>query len=505
MDKLRDYQTNAIHNLRQSFLDGYKKLLLVSPTGSGKTVIASSMLRQAQVCRTKTMFVAHRRELVMQCSKKLYEFGVEHGVIMANKSPNPFASVQVCSIQTFTARKDKFDFDKPEANLIILDEAHRSTSNSFQQLIKEYPEATVIGLTATPIRSDGQGLGHIYEKLIECASINDLIEQGYLVPSNIVAPTIPDLKGIKVVAGDYDKKVLDTRMNVPKLIGDIVKHWREYAQYRPTVVFCTSIKHSKYVANIFNDNGIPAGHVDGEMPEVERERQLQYLKDGKIMVLSNCMVLTEGWDCPKVSCVIIARPTKSYGLYLQMVGRSLRPYPNKKDTLIIDHAGCVYEHGFPEEVPEWKLTMSKVKTKSERIIQPIEKQPLTCMKCHTVYKPTKEHRGCPNCSFIPTKKEVQLLIKEGRLIELPKPKPEKVDIGKKEFYGQVLYYSRQKGYNDGWASYVFKEKFGHYPYSKKIMPQVTTPETLSYIKHYNIKQAKRREKIKQDRYISLRK
>ena len=149
--------------------------------------------------------------------------------------------------------------------------------------------------------------------------------------------------------------------------------------------------------------------------------------------------------------------------------------------------------------------MSKVKTKSERIIQPIEKQPLTCMKCHTVYKPTKEHRGCPNCSFIPTKKEVQLLIKEGRLIELPKPKPEKVDIGKKEFYGQVLYYSRQKGYNDGWASYVFKEKFGHYPYSKKIMPQVTTPETLSYIKHYNIKQAKRREKIKQDRYISLRK
>ena len=213
MDKLRDYQTNAIHNLRQSFLDGYKKLLLVSPTGSGKTVIASSMLRQAQVCRTKTMFVAHRRELVMQCSKKLYEFGVEHGVIMANKSPNPFASVQVCSIQTFTARKDKFDFDKPEANLIILDEAHRSTSNSFQQLIKEYPEATVIGLTATPIRSDGQGLGHIYEKLIECASINDLIEQGYLVPSNIVAPTIPDLKGIKVVAGDYDKKVLDTRMS----------------------------------------------------------------------------------------------------------------------------------------------------------------------------------------------------------------------------------------------------------------------------------------------------
>ena len=179
------------------------------------------------------------------------------------------------------------------------------------------------------------------------------------MPSRIVAPTLPDLKGIKITAGDYDAKMLNKRMNVPKLVGDLVEHWNLYANDRPTVVFATSIAHSKYIANIFRQNGIPAGHIDGEMKETEREKQLEMLQSDDIKVLSNCQVLTEGWDCPKVSCVILARPTKSYGLYLQMVGRSLRPYKNKKDTLIIDHSGAVYEHGFPDEPPTWSLQAKK--------------------------------------------------------------------------------------------------------------------------------------------------
>ena len=193
MPKLREYQTTAIDKIRNEFAKGKKKVLLVAPTGSGKTVIASSIIDQAVNKGKSCMFVAHRRELVMQCSRKLSDFDIFHGVLMANKSETEDARVQVASVQTFTARKDKTFFNKPKADLIILDEAHRSVSNSFQELIKEYPESYIIGLTATPCRSDGRGLGNIYDELVEASSIKELINQGYLVPNRILAPTVPDL------------------------------------------------------------------------------------------------------------------------------------------------------------------------------------------------------------------------------------------------------------------------------------------------------------------------
>ena len=222
MNLLREYQKQAINNIRNHFVKGKKKILLVAPTGSGKTVIASSMLEQIIERGNFGLFVAHRRELVMQCSRKLSDFDIKHGVIMASKTPNHYADVQIASIQTFTSRKDRDDFIKPNANVIIIDEAHRSTSKSFKKLIEEYPDAYVIGLTATPCRADGKGLGNIYQELVQAGNIKDLTKQGYLVPNRIIAPTIPDLQDIRIVAGDYEKKTLDNKMNTPKLVGDIV-------------------------------------------------------------------------------------------------------------------------------------------------------------------------------------------------------------------------------------------------------------------------------------------
>ena len=264
MVQLRPYQRQSIKDIRDNFVQKLKKILLVAPTGSGKTVVASEMIRRVVEGGKKCLFVAHRRELIMQCSNKLHDFEVDHGVLMAGKSPSPMASVQIASIQTFNARIDRDDFIKPHADLIILDEAHRSVSNSFKNLLREYPHAYLIGLTATPIRNDGRGLGNVYDKIVECSTVRELTEQGYLVPTRIVAPTLPDLKGLKIAMGDYEKKGLETRMNVPKLIGDIVSHWKKFGEGRPTVVFCTSIKHSKYVSNVFNDNGVPSGHIDGD-------------------------------------------------------------------------------------------------------------------------------------------------------------------------------------------------------------------------------------------------
>ncbi len=489
---LRPYQNKAIEDIRHHFSRGKKRILLVAPTGSGKTVIASSMMQKAKERSKFNLFVAHRRELVMQCSRKLSDFGLNHGVIMAEKSPNAMADIQVASIQTFASRKDRDDFIKPNADIVILDEAHRSVSGQFTELLKVYPNSFIIGLTATPIRNDGRGLGNIYEEIVECGSIKELTEQGYLVPNRIVAPTIPDLQKIRIVAGDYEKKALTKKMNTAKLVGDIVSHWIKYGENRATVVFATSIAHSKHIANIFRQNGVPSGHIDSEQNELERETQLANLNSGKIKVLSNCQILTEGWDQPKISCVIIARPTKSYPMYLQMVGRTLRPYPNKKDTLIIDHSGCVYEHGFPEDAGNWTLSTKKPKTR-DRIkdpIQPIEKQPFTCVRCDTVYAPNRDDYACPNCALIPTKKERIVLISEGRLVEMPKIKPNAND--KQNFYAQLLFYCRQKGYKEGWASHTFKQKYGHFPHNKKTFPIATGKDVMSFIQHLNIRRAKSR-------------
>lgn len=488
--KLRDYQLIAVEKIRQSFRNGNKRVLLVAPTGSGKTVIASHMIKMAQLKHKGSLFVAHRRELVMQCSNKLADFEVNHGIMMAGKSANSMATTQVASIQTFHARKDGDYFIKPKGDLIMLDEAHRSASKTFKDLIADYPDAYVIGLTATPCRADGKGLGAVYDDLVECASIKELTDQGYLVPNNIVAPTMPDLEGLKIVAGDYEKRGLSKRMNQPKLVGDLVTHWKRHGQGRPTVVFAVSIAHSKYIANIFNQNGVPAGHIDGDMPEIEREQVLNDLHTGKIKVLSNCQVLTEGWDEPKVSCVILARPTKSYAMYLQMVGRSLRPFTGKQDTLIIDHAGCVYEHGFPEDVPEWELTENRIQSPRQKKREPIEKQPWTCLQCDHVYKPVRGDISCPACGFTPTKKEKQVLIKQGRLIELEKEKI--TPQHKLDFLAQLIYHARQRGYKEGWASWTFKEKFGHFPHTKRVMPKPVGDEVNGFLHHLRIKKAKRK-------------
>ena len=490
---LRPYQNKAIEDIRHHFSRGKKRILLVAPTGSGKTVIASSMMQKANERSNFNLFVAHRRELVMQCSRKLGDFGINHGVIMAQKSPNMMASTQVASIQTFVSRKERDDFIKPHAHLVILDEAHRSVSGQFKSLLGEYPDAYVIGLTATPIRNDGRALGNIYEELVEAGSIQSLTSEGHLVPNRIVAPSIPDLQKIRIVAGDYEKRALDKKMNTTKLVGDIVSHYIRFGEDRPTIVFATSIAHSKHIANIFNQNGVPSGHIDSNMNELDREKQLANLDSGKIKVLSNCQILSEGWDQPKVSCVILARPTKSYGLYIQQIGRTLRPYPNKKDTLIIDHSGCVYEHGFPEDTPNWTLKTTKPKTKDRiKNPDPIEKQPFTCVQCDTVYKPTKDDYACPNCAFVPTKKERIVLVQQGRLVELPKMKTKQNANDKQNFYAQLLFYCRQKGYKEGWASHTFKQKYGHFPHNKKTFPVAIGKDVMSFIQHLNIRRAKSR-------------
>jgi superfamily II DNA or RNA helicase len=404
MFQLRDYQDQAINDLRRSFAAGHRRTVLFAPTGSGKTVIAAQIVKSAVDKGRQVMFLAHRRELVNQAADKLVNFGVDHGVLMAGEFPYGATDVQVASIDTLRARCIKSDkLPLPRADVLIVDECHRSLAPTYLKIFDLYPKAMVLGLTATPIRSDGKGLGHVYEDMVHCPTISQLIRIGHLVQPRSFAPTIPDLTGVKIRGGDYDPKELDRAMRQRSIVGDVIEHWYRLASDRPTIVFASGVKHSINLRDEFVKMGAKAAHVDGETPLRDRKKIIADLQAGQIQVVCNYGVFTEGFDEPKLSACILARPTKNLGLYLQMAGRTLRPATNKEDSLIIDHSGNVYEHGFVTDDHNWVLEEGKglKDSNEERQRKLDDRKPITCVKCMTVYT---GQRVCPHCGHIPVRK-----------------------------------------------------------------------------------------------------
>ena len=213
----------------------------------------------------------------------------------------------------------------------------------------------MLGLTATPCRQDGKGLGEIFQALIQCPQVAELVKQGYLVRSHIYAPSSPDLTGVQVARGDYVEAQLAERMNTARLVGDIVEHWLRLAERRPTVCFATGVKHSLHIRDQFRRAGVCRRAPRRQHATDERDEILRARAPAMSSWSRNCMVLTEGWDCPDIGCLILARPTKSLGLFRQMVGRVLRPAPGKTDALILDHAGAIFVHGLPDDDIAWSL------------------------------------------------------------------------------------------------------------------------------------------------------
>ncbi len=260
MIKLRPYQEGAIHNLRVSIGAGNKRVLLQASTGAGKTIVACEMIRLATLKGKRALFIAHRKEIINQTSGKLDAFGINHGVIMANHARVNNHAVQVASIQTLTRR------DKPEADLVIIDECHLSCSVSFKQIVAAYSGAVIIGLTATPIRLDGRGLGEIYSDIVQVVPMAQLIEEGHLVKPRVFAPFTPNMKGIKKSKGDYDASETAKLMDKKEITADIVKHWQKAATAKKTIVFASSVEHSKNIVAEFVGAGISAKHLDATPP-----------------------------------------------------------------------------------------------------------------------------------------------------------------------------------------------------------------------------------------------
>ncbi len=332
--------------------------LYVAPTGSGKTVCLAEVIRRA--ADKHVLVFLHRREIVFQIRDKLADFGITAGLILAGEPMNQMARVQIASVQTLSARCVRGSRDLPHADIVAIDEAHHVAARTYRQILDRYPDARMLDLTATPCRRDGRGLGSAFDLMIEAPQIDALIKLGHLVGTKVFAPpSTPNLKGVHTRHGDYVESELAKRVDRPELVGDIVVHKLRHALGLKTIVFASSVGHSRHIEDEMRAAGIRVAHIDGSTPKGERDEVLAQLARGEIEVVTNCMVLTEGFDLPDVGCIILARPTKSPGLFRQMIGRGLRPAQDKPHCVVLDHAGATFQHGLVEEPVIWTLQEDK--------------------------------------------------------------------------------------------------------------------------------------------------
>jgi superfamily II DNA or RNA helicase len=493
---LRPYQAKVIEEFERKVAAGTKRIIIVAPTGSGKTIIDSAIIKSVTERSRGVLVVAHRREIITQTSDKLRANGVPHGVIMASVKSRPLEFVQVASIRTLWARAmQRASMELPKVELLVIDECHHCPAKTYRKIIDAYPNAILLGLTATPCRGDGRGLGGIFEVIIECPQVAELIEQKYLVKTRVYAPVTPDLKGVKVQAGDYVESELAERMDKPKLIGNIVTHWHKYSERRRTVCFATGVRHSIHLRDEFIKSGVRAEHIDGSTPETERDASLDRLASGEIELITNCMVLTEGWDMPEVGCCILARPTKKMGLYRQMIGRVLRPADGKPDAIILDHSGAVFRHGFAEDPVEWTLdpdTRAESATHAARGNDP-KSRLLECSQCGAI---TIAGEPCSACGFLPTPPPLPFTVGAGDLglVTGRRAIPTVYDpAARAQWHAMLLWIASERSYKPGWAAHKYKEKFGAFPaWGSNPEPIPPTPEVRSWVRSRQIAYAKGR-------------
>ena len=465
---LRDYQTNIVDQV-----DELDHPLVPLAVGGGKTVVAAAIIKEAVDRGEHVLFTVHRRELVHQTSGKLLANGVDHAILMGAESSAYIGQhCVVASIQTLYARAFRTaKIDRPPADLIFFDAAHHCRARTYLEVRKAYPAAKIIGLTATPARGDGRGLGgDLFSDLVKVPTYAWLTERRYLVPPVVFAAVIPDLRGIRTLdTGDYSPSELETRMNTTALVGGILEHWLTLGQNRSTIVFTVGVKHSAHLQREFEAAGVAAAHLDAKTPLEERKRIIAEFRSGDIKLICNCMVLVEGFDEPSASCLVLARPTRLLTMYRQMVGRVLRPHPEsgKTDARILDHSGAVYRHGFPDDEIEWRLDADQYAiNQSEAARAGSHKRELTaCPQCSAV---RMEGQGCNRCGWKPETRSSYLEVADGELGRVGRdrspPKPTEWSITEQvAFYRQLMWIGRERQYQSGWAAQKFRERCGRYP------------------------------------------
>jgi len=406
--QLRPYQDQLLSRIKRG-IEQHDSILLQLPTGGGKTLIATELAKAAADRGQVVWFICHRREIIRQTSQALVDAGVVHGFYAPGLDSNVGSPVKVSSVDTL---RNWIGELATRPDIVIWDECHHIAAKTWAGLKGKFAGAKHIGLTATPSRLDGVGLGDFFDTLIAGPDTRQLIDRSFLSEYRLFAPTVPDLRGVKVRAGDYARDELSERMSAPTIVGDAIEHYQRLAPGSRAIVFATSVNASKAIAKRFNAANIKAAHVDGTTPTKDRDAAVAELETGAINVLSNVEVFTEGFDLPAIDAVILLRPTRSFALYRQMIGRGLRAAEGKRETVILDHAGLIYQHGLPDETVTWSLegTARQPAHKTD------ERTSLRCCpECTSVHV---FKTACPECGYIYKLRERMIEEVYGNLVEV---------------------------------------------------------------------------------------
>jgi len=468
-------------------------ILLVIATGGGKTFTSGKIILNAVAKGKRCIFLAHRSELIDQCSATLDRLGVDHGII---KSKHPRRDikkpVQVASIQTLIKRKHW------DADLVVIDEAHRSYAPTYRKILERYDASTtVIGLTATPYRADGKPLGDIYNGMVETISTQELVDKGYLIePTVYGAANGPDVNELDVGArGDYTRDSCARAMEPTILHGELLANWAkicggqlgsETIYYEDeagrkrvaqttcdacTVIFAPNVKKSKQIIEQFQAAGVRAAHLDGKMDDREREKILADLASGELSVVSNVNILTEGWDLPRLECVIGARPTRSKSLYKQMGGRLMRPDDDCRVKILLDHANWTRTHGFLLEPTDHSLTRRERRPRKKKGPAAIPFK--ECPKCGAVHP--LGAKVCKECEYEWPKKDITFTDED--LVELNGTNVQRAEVvaleERQAAFEALATQCVERGFKPNWARVRYSNIYGEWPSMKTgiLMPR----------------------------------
>lgn len=450
---LRPYQELLIEGVRDEFRQGRQKTCVVAPCGAGKTVIMAWMAAQTAVRGQQVLFAVHRQELIDQSTRTFSALGVQHGLI-APGCPVSYEQIQIGSIFTIARRLGKIQ----APGVIILDEAHHATANTWRKLMQAFPEAFVIGLTATPARMGGQGLGDIFESLVLGPSVKQLIDWGNLSPFRYYAPPVKaNLEGLRVRYGDYIQSDIALRMDRSEIIGDTIEQYRKLADGKRAVCYCVGRAHSEHTAEMFRQSGVPAMHIDGETQDAVRKAAIEQFRSGDIKVLCNVDLISEGFDVPAMEAVILLRPTESLTLHIQQSMRPMRPDSDNSDkvAVIIDHVGNVYRHGLPDEDRTWSLEGKKKDKQSEPRVVALRQ----CPKCYAAHRPAPV---CPLCGYLykPAERSEPEQRKGGQLLKIDEleRKRRKQEVGRARNITDLEQIALNRGYSLRWIEKMAEVK-----------------------------------------------
>lgn len=461
MVSLRRFQASAVAEIRGAYMAGHRRVLFVLPTGGGKTYVFVHIAEQAAIRGNRVCILVHRQELVDQSSRSLHAIGCQHGVIAAGYCQDLRQGVQVASVQTLARRLHIIPPDFFQ--LLIVDEAHHAVAGTWATVLAAMPRARVFGVTATPERLDGRGLGDQFDVMIEGPDAAWLTQEGFLVPAKVYRPSGFDFTSIRRLDTRKGHEASEAILRQGQAMGDAVTHYSRTIQdvYNGTAIaFCVSVAHAGAVAEAFRNQGIPAAMLDGTMDRGQRRLLINDLGAGVLKVLTSCDIVSEGTDIPSVTGGIGLRPSDSLSLHLQQMGRILRPCEGKPFAVWNDHVGNTYngdivKHGLPTDPREWSLEGRSACQKRKSDAPPIR----ICPACFAAVPSAAN--PCPECGHEVPVVRCELKTVEGDLQEIPASviaRRKRNQVAQARTRVELELIRLERGYSRGWTDHILRAR-----------------------------------------------